>query len=109
MKFRVLLAGTSMLATAFVMQSAFATTFNWSYSGDGVSAGGTLTADLATGNVWDVSSIGGTRTFDSVTTTITGISNYWLGTVGNQGTFYYPVTGGAVPSQRIRLLILDGR
>jgi hypothetical protein len=85
------------LCAVLACPAAFAsTTFDWSYSGTGVSGSGTLVATFDSGNQYTVTSIMGTA--DGLT--ITGLLPP-DGYASNDNLLFYPVTSPA--------LQLDGR
>ena len=65
---------------------AKAMTFNFSYSGEGVSGFGTFTGNYIGGNEYILTSITGSETDGSNTHTITGLSSY----AGSDNLLYYP-------------------
>jgi hypothetical protein len=74
-----LLCATVLLLSGTAMQAA---SFTFSYSGAGVSASGTLTATLVSGNLYSVTSVTGTHTATTGATGTRTIS-------GGGGVFYY--------------------
>jgi hypothetical protein len=61
-----------MMAVTFMPAAASATLFNFDYSGLGVTASGTLTADLTSPGTYNITAISGTRNGDAITSFATG-------------------------------------